>query len=139
MTKFFTGKPCVRGHIAERWAANRTCVECNREDVRNRNVRRYRASEVFADNTKANQYNTRARKFGSEGKLSGDDLRAVRASQNGLCTCGKGPIEVFDHIIALWKQGPNTRTNLRGLCQTCDEVKFSSDHREWHAAKGLSR
>jgi hypothetical protein len=29
--KYFTGKPCVRGHIAERFEKTGICVECNRE------------------------------------------------------------------------------------------------------------
>lgn len=26
---YFTGKPCVRGHVAHRYISNRCCVECN--------------------------------------------------------------------------------------------------------------
>lgn len=36
--RYFTGKPCTNGHVAERYVANDACVECNREAVR-----RYRA------------------------------------------------------------------------------------------------
>lgn len=28
LSRYFTGKPCLRGHIAERYAYNATCVEC---------------------------------------------------------------------------------------------------------------
>lgn len=32
LTRFFTGEPCVKGHIAERWVSNpRVCVDCNRD------------------------------------------------------------------------------------------------------------
>ena len=30
---YFTGRPCRRGHIAERYAASRRCVECARENA----------------------------------------------------------------------------------------------------------
>lgn len=30
--KYFTGRCCVRGHIAERYVANAGCVSCHRED-----------------------------------------------------------------------------------------------------------
>lgn len=30
-SRYFTGKPCKRGHVAERFVAGRTCVECKRE------------------------------------------------------------------------------------------------------------
>ncbi len=28
---YFTGKPCPHGHVAERWASNSRCVECDRK------------------------------------------------------------------------------------------------------------
>lgn len=31
---YFTGKPCKRGHVAERWSSNGRCKECSREDQR---------------------------------------------------------------------------------------------------------
>ena len=31
---YFTGKPCKRGHIAQRFKSTGTCVECNRENVK---------------------------------------------------------------------------------------------------------
>ena len=30
---YFTGKPCQRGHISERYASNATCVECAKETM----------------------------------------------------------------------------------------------------------
>jgi len=31
--RYFTGKPCRRGHISERYASNATCVECAKETM----------------------------------------------------------------------------------------------------------
>lgn len=31
LSRYFTGKPCKNGHVAERKVANHTCVECARE------------------------------------------------------------------------------------------------------------
>lgn len=28
LTKYFTGKPCLKGHIAERWVCNGVCIVC---------------------------------------------------------------------------------------------------------------
>lgn len=39
MTRYFTGKPCKRGHIAERLISNRACVDCL-----NANTRKYYAN-----------------------------------------------------------------------------------------------
>lgn len=38
LTKFFTGDACVRGHVAERWAASNTCVVCQAENKHRWNV-----------------------------------------------------------------------------------------------------
>jgi hypothetical protein len=35
-TRFFSGEPCKRGHIAEQYVVNRKCVECQREEMRER-------------------------------------------------------------------------------------------------------
>jgi hypothetical protein len=83
-TRYFTGKPCKRGHIAERLVSNRCCVVCGREKVV-----RYRARNT----EKVREWNERAsrRRAGSEKKLAtqrryrqknrGKILAAVRARQ----------------------------------------------------------
>ena len=30
---YFTGKPCIRGHLEKRPTSSSTCVACNREDI----------------------------------------------------------------------------------------------------------
>lgn len=30
LTRYFTGKPCVRGHVAERYVTSGICLECHR-------------------------------------------------------------------------------------------------------------
>ena len=40
LKRFFTGKPCKHGHVAERHVASRKCRECHRE-----RTRRYRAAD----------------------------------------------------------------------------------------------
>jgi hypothetical protein len=139
VSRYYTGKTCVRGHACDRLTANRTCVECNREDVLKRNNARYTSNQAFAEETKARQYNARAQKFGCEGVLEGNDLRLVRRRQNDLCVCSREPITEFDHKIALFKQGPNKLFNLQGLGPMCAKEKFSADHREWHATVGYAR
>ena len=32
-TRYFTGSPCKRGHIAERYVLNNGCIECGKENV----------------------------------------------------------------------------------------------------------
>ena len=45
--RYFTGKPCAHGHVAERYVASKTCVECgnaNAQKTKNKNPRKYLAS-----------------------------------------------------------------------------------------------
>lgn len=34
LKRYFTGKPCVHGHVSERLVYNHTCVECARDYAR---------------------------------------------------------------------------------------------------------
>jgi 5-methylcytosine-specific restriction endonuclease McrA len=42
--KYFTGKPCIRGHISERWVSTRTCVGCATSEPRLKADLKYRSS-----------------------------------------------------------------------------------------------
>jgi hypothetical protein len=46
LKRYFTGHPCGRGHVAERFVADGRCVQCNRE--RNHRERRDRNNQVVA-------------------------------------------------------------------------------------------
>ncbi len=39
MTRYYTGKPCVRGHVAERMVSTKTCVDCKNEREKIRPLR----------------------------------------------------------------------------------------------------
>ena len=34
LKRYFTGKPCVHGHISERQVSARRCIQCTRVDVK---------------------------------------------------------------------------------------------------------
>ena len=46
--RYFTGKPCSKGHIAERLKSNRTCVACANE----KKLIRGKRPDVYVDNLK---------------------------------------------------------------------------------------
>lgn len=46
--RYFTGRPCSKGHIAERLRSNRTCVQCANE----KKLIRGKRPDVYADNLK---------------------------------------------------------------------------------------
>lgn len=41
LPRFFTGEPCIKGHIAERWTSSRSCVECRMQRNRLAEYREY--------------------------------------------------------------------------------------------------
>ena len=46
-SRYFTGKPCKRGHVSERWTNNSICIECAREhrsEYRKKNPEAHRKS-----------------------------------------------------------------------------------------------
>ncbi len=47
---YFTGRPCIRGHIAERRTDSGQCVECHRENsrLRYRALRQSRSAHTSA-------------------------------------------------------------------------------------------
>lgn len=40
LRRFYTGKPCKAGHLAERFVGNGQCVKCNATEARSREARR---------------------------------------------------------------------------------------------------
>jgi 5-methylcytosine-specific restriction endonuclease McrA len=55
LTKYFTGKPCKRGHIAERQVCDKGCVECKKLQKRSEFMRKwsrdYQKQRRIADET----------------------------------------------------------------------------------------
>lgn len=52
VTKYRTGKPCLRGHVADRWTLSGACCECNAEraaamKASYREIRRRKEGEAF--------------------------------------------------------------------------------------------
>jgi len=56
-SRYYTGKPCKRGHVAERQTVNGLCVECRLE-----NVRRNRESEESRERDRVNTRAWRAKR-----------------------------------------------------------------------------
>jgi len=68
--------------------------------------------------------NTRALKYGCEGKLTHEDFELVFKRDNGICKqCKTDKNIIFDHVISFYKRGTNTIDNLQLLCKTCNLLK----------------
>jgi 5-methylcytosine-specific restriction endonuclease McrA len=98
LKRYFTNKPCVRGHISERITANGCCHSCILEDKKTKR-------------SKKPGYKTR------------EELDARRDSLVRICTtCGKSFPSTTEHFVLL-KKG-----DWRGLsaeCRECRNDRFS--------------
>lgn len=92
----------------------------------------------------AKYHNYRARKRNAEGTHTGEDIKALFTSQNGICngcgcklqTSGRKKYHI-DHIVALANGGSNYPSNLQLLCPSCNTSKRDKDFEEWKKYKAL--
>lgn len=74
--------------------------------------------------TRAYTANRRARKYSVPGILTPNDLDEVWERCGSKCVhCGSTQHLVFDHIVAMFNAGPNTKNNLQLLCRMCNMKK----------------
>ena len=148
--RYFTGRPCKRGHIAERITRDRSCCECerirqlrwNKENkewkrqyderwrVENKE-RRIKANFLWRsknpEKMRANSNARRARKLNAEGRYTAKDACKIYDSQRGKCaicalSLGKAG-KHLDHIVPLVSGGTNYPENLQWLCPSCNLSK----------------
>lgn len=126
LKKYYTGKPCKYGHIAERWTGNKVCTECRhtspayeKSGPRKKVKRKYEASEKGKARRKAyrEEYkNTEAYKLSKAKWVLKKKLRRNpteheirnRAELLSQKTCSRG------HDVS----GTNSR-NKWGTCERC--------------------
>jgi 5-methylcytosine-specific restriction endonuclease McrA len=134
--RYFNGKPCPRGHFAERLTVNGACVECMREDrIRNGKKPKVRRRRIAYRKRNAERYrahvrNRRAAAAQQDGTHTQEDILAILELQDGRCAyCRKklrGKWHV-DHIIPRSKNGSNDRSNLQLTCRACNLRKHNKD------------
>lgn len=89
LSRFYTGKPCVVGHFAERYVGNRQCVACNAERARQRERQRSEQDPAY-------------RMYRNVQRRSGQALRGVASPVQALgCTHE----ELARHIEARFTEG----------------------------------
>ncbi len=134
-TRYSTGKPCPRGHLAQRLTANGACVDCAREDT----ARREAGNQEVSDSRKiyrrenAERYRShcrtrRAKLSGADGSHSQRDIDAIWDKQRGRCAyCRRRLDEGYhvDHINPVSKGGSNKRSNLQLTCKKCNLSKHN--------------
>jgi 5-methylcytosine-specific restriction endonuclease McrA len=84
--------------------------------------------------------NYRAKKKAAAGYHTGDDIKGIFKSQNGICACGCGASLTagydVDHIIPVSRGGDNWPSNLQLLRPICNKSKNDKTMEEWMIARG---
>lgn len=156
LPRYFTGKPCKHGHVANRTTRDGHCVECGYEKCRryfrdNREKVAIRQRVWVAANPdrvrsfrRSIKQNYRARKVAAEGIHTAADIAALFDQQRGKCAyfqiCGKKlPKRGFhvDHILPLSLNGSNWRSNLQLTCQGCNCSKQGRHPIDFSRARGM--
>lgn len=158
LLRYFTGKPCIRGHIAERTTWNHVCVECRklwrdavREESRQKAKAYYRAHKAEArerlkrrreksrEMYAAERQRHRARKRAAPGSHTGQQILQLLEKQRGQCAnckkCIRGGYHI-DHIVPLVRGGDNDIGNIQLLCPACNGEKWALDPLEWARRNG---
>lgn len=148
-TRYFTGAPCPKGHVSERFVCSRGCCECeivrkrlwreaNPEVVRETNrVWREANPEKHRRNNRTwyegnpewvKAKNSR-RRAATKAGISGPEQRDWERAQRKVCLyCGVGCEDNYhvDHVTPLRKGGEHEIWNLAISCPTCNWRKH--DH-----------
>ena len=91
LSRFYTGKPCKIGHVAERYVGNKQCVTCNAKHARERERRR-------------SQHDPAYRLYRNVQRRSGQALGGVSSPTRAMgCTSRK----LKSHIEAQFTDGMN--------------------------------
>lgn len=159
---YYTGKPCVRGHLVSRLVSKGVCCECanihsaawrhrnpdkRRESWRSWTDRNreqsYAASALWREQNpeKARSYsrNWFARRKAADGKHTGSEIAELLKRQRRKCpSCQKSIAKAFevDHIHPLSRGGANDISNPQLLCRHCNRTKSAKDPIAWAQENG---
>lgn len=120
---YFTGKPCMRGHLSVRRVKGCGCVQCQQ-------VQKRTSPKNNPDRVKTNARNGKQKRKNVPGKHTAQDIAAIIKLQKGKCAYCKvklGKKRHIDHIVPVSKGGTNDRQNLQITCIPCNLTKGARD------------
>lgn len=156
VVRYFTGKPCIHGHISPRFTTSRNCQECLRRRNRKRTKKDYWTD--YGDEAYKEKKRQRSKEWYEQNKLYKNDYNAKRKEvlKRASVATEKGEIEIkkiqlrtrlltlttgiqheVDHIIPLVHpevSGLNTPANLQILTREQNKQKgtrFIAEEHEW--------
>jgi len=134
LKRYFTGKPCPHGHIAERRVSSFACLRCEtkwqKENVERRRAIRRKWERDNPETARAKTHRRLALRRKAEGSHTAEDIASIRRLQKNRCAyCGQKLPKNFhvDHIVALARGGSNSRRNLQITCPQCNSRKSAKD------------
>ena len=104
-SKYFTGRPCKRGHVSERYKSGQ-CIECEKT---------YHQPKITVDKEKKR-------------RVASEWYKKNKISQKNKCAICKSDISTsyhVDHIIPISKGGSNWPKNIQALCPPCNLSKHA--------------
>ena len=119
-----------RQHKAKYYSNNREKVLSSNAMWRSENREAYKAKSL--------RYKARKRYAG--GSHSGQDIKDLMFSQNGMCPFCKNDIRTsyhVDHVVALSKGGSNNKENIQLLCPQCNMRKKARSQEQFARENGL--
>ena len=160
---YFSGIPCLNGHISKRVTSDCHCYPCKMEKkqkwakenpekkrfqkaqsyLRNRekcleSFKRYRQNNLASFRARNNK--RKAIKRFNGGVHTAKDVASIYKAQKGKCAyCREkvGSAYHVDHIIALANGGTNERCNIQVLCAPCNLRKGRKDPIDYARSQGM--
>lgn len=146
-TRYFTGAPCLHGHLCERLTSNSNCVKCLK-DVKQKwrttnpegqhltreRRREWRATKAGKRSQRVRTARYHAHKIGAVGYYTVQDVDALLGRQPECVGCGVSFAlagYTVDHVVPLSRGGSNWPDNLQLLCQPCNSSKGDKFMCEW--------
>jgi hypothetical protein len=135
--RFFTGKPCPRGHISERLVSNRQCITCGRIKNRQRDKKRLkRPATPPASRTPGSPLKDPRQEAFCQGVAKG--LHKYEAYQQAGYKGGRVAARNFPH-----SKRPNVRKHLQGridelIAEAAGKAQITIDKDSRNAARSAT-